>query len=321
MQLYESFGNFDKLDKSLFQDSNPMHMYKRVSPNSEVYVDKLKKEEGSDVAKHTWKYLTEVLLEDNSIAFIVIRSNKRQLLMVSHNASVTGRGDYILRWSDIGKELSYVKENVNDSSYFATSSDVTVRNKICKTVESFIHDFPNAKKNWDVIIVKTNDEKVEKYLDRRHSRENMELKPNDKEYKQYIRGFKDRLKERLVAYSESKLKNILSTGDMDAVLQERTKFAPSKLKIMDNIWALYNTQANIISDGSLMIHLTYKNPSSFNLGSTYNKLTYLHIRMRTVGTNIEITDIGMSGWSNAAITEDMLPLEKALLLYREYLDR
>jgi hypothetical protein len=51
MQLYESFGNFDKLDKSLFQGSNPMHMYKRVSPNSEVYVDKLKKEEGSDVSK------------------------------------------------------------------------------------------------------------------------------------------------------------------------------------------------------------------------------------------------------------------------------
>ena len=319
MQLYESFGNFDKLDKSLFQDSNPIHMYKRVSPNSEVYVDKLKKEEGSDVAKHTWKYLTEVLLEDNSIAFIVIRSNKRQLLMVSHNSSVTGRGDYILRWSDTGKELSYVKENVNDASYFATSSDVTVRNKICKTVESFIQDHPNAKKNWDVIIVKTNDEKVEKYLDRKRSRENMELKPNDKEYNQYIRGFKDKLKQRLVAYSESKLKNILSTGDMDAVLQERTKFAPSKLKIMDNIWALYNTHANVNSDGSLMIHLTYKNPSSYNLGSTYNKLMYLHIRMRTIGTNIEITDIGMSGWSNAAITEDMLPLEKALLLYKQYL--
>lgn len=318
MQLYESFGNFDKLDKSLFQDSNPMHMYKRVSPNSEVYVDKLKKEEGSDVAKHTWKYLTEVLLEDNSIAFIVIRSNKRQLLMVSHNSSVTGRGDYILRWSDIGKELSYVKENVNDASYFATSSDVTVRNKICKTVESFIQDHPNAKKNWDVIIVKTNDEKVDKYLERRHSRENMELKPNDNDYQQYIKGFQTRLKERLVAYSESKLKNILTTGDMDAVLQDRVKFAPEKLKIMQNIWTLYNSNANINRDGSLTIQLSYRNPSYFNMHGQYNSLKYLHIVMRSNGTNIQISQIGMSDWSNS-VSDGFMDLEKALLLYKQYL--
>lgn len=317
MYLFESFGNFDKLDKSFFNNENPMVKYKAISPNSEIYVDKLKKEEGSDVAKHTWKYLTDVLLEDRNIAFIVIRSNKRQLLMITHNSSVSGRSDYVMKWSTIGSELEYVKSTIS-SNMFITSSDVTVRNKICKTVEAFIKENPNAKKNWDVIIVKTNEEKVDKYLKRHKSREGMELKPNHTEYNKYINELKSKLKERLVAYSESKLKDILSSGDMNDVLNNRTIFALPKLKIFNNIWKLYNSYSNITSDGKLIAHVVYKNPSMFNLKSNEKDISYLHIDFISNGSKVEIRNIGTSNYSNST-SEDIISFEEFLEKYRKYL--
>lgn len=318
MELFESFGNLDKLDKSFFGSSNIMDMYKFITPESEIYVDKLKKEEDSEVSRHTWKYLTDVLLQDASVAFIIIRSNKRQLLLVAHNYSVTGTSDYILRWSDLAQSLDYVKENSSGGRY-TTSSDVSVRNKICKTVEAFINANPNAKKNWDIIVVKTSSNKINKAVDRKKSREGMEIKPNSKDYNDYIKSLKQKLSTRLVAYSESKLKNILSTNDLNKVLNDRVQFVLPKIKIFDTIWKLDNKSANVTSDGKLQCFMTYICPFPL-YGTAQIDLSYIHICMESQGTNMVLTDMFTSRYSRATVADDKIPFEEFLVQYKKYVD-
>lgn len=318
MELFESYGNLDKLDKSFFPN-NGLKDLKFVTPESEVYVDKLKKEEGSEVSRHTWRYLTDELLEDKSIAFIIIRSNKRQLLWVCHNSAVNNLSDYVLRWSDLAQRLDYVQENSSNGRY-STSSDVSVRNKICKTVEAFINANPNAKKNWDIIVVKTSSNKINKAVDRRKSREGMELKPNHKEYGEYIRSLKQSLSHRLIAYSESKLKNVLSTNDLNAVLDERVQFVLPKIKIYDTIWNLYTKSANVTSDGKLQCFMTYSCPYSL-YGTAYSHLSYIHIKMESQGTKMVVTDMCASRFSNYTMSDDTrISFEDFLINYKNYLD-
>lgn len=318
MELFESFGNLDKIDKSFFPN-NIMKDMKFITPDSEVYVDKLKKEEGSEVSRHTWKYLTDVLLEDKSIAFIIIRSNRRQLLMVCHNNAVSNYSDYVLRWSDLAQTLDYVKENSNNGRY-TTSSDVSVRNKICKTVEAFINANPNAKKNWDVIIVKTNSDKITKTVDRRKSREGMEIKPNSREYQEYMRSLKQDLGHRLVAYSESKLKNVLSTNDLNKVLDDRVQFVLPKIKIFDTIWKLDGKSANVTSEGKLQCFMSYHCPFSL-YGTPYVSLSYVHICMESSGTSMRLKDMYASRYSNYTLMDDdKMSFEEFLINYKKYLD-
>ena len=186
MLLNESFGNLDKLDKSFFtgkidlkRELSKYCTAYSISPNSNVYVDKLRPIEGDTESRHTWKYLTNVLLNDDSIAFIIIRSNKRQLLLVSGNDKVftfMSSDSYYLKWSDTAYSLEDVSSN-NPQSEIITSNDVSVRNKICKTVEAFIKEHSNAKRSWDIIVVGVDNEQKNKRLEREKSKENMEIKP------------------------------------------------------------------------------------------------------------------------------------------------
>lgn len=304
MLLNESFGNLDKLDKSFFDGRISLKgKTDYISPESEVYVDKLRPIEGSDQSRHTWKYLTDVLLQDKEVAFIIVRSNKRQLLLLSANRDVVSGiafDGFYLKWSDLGYNLKSEQYDVaanNPNSELITSNGVSVRNKICKTVETFINANPNAKKNWDVIVVKVDRNKKTKHNDRVTARTGMEIKPNNsEEYINYIRSLKRNLENRLVAYSESKLKNITSENDLNAVLEKRTSFFVPKIKLFNTIWKIYDTSTSITDDNNITGHAVYRNPYYSN--STYEDRDYnfLHLLFTINANDVKLSKI----WSNSA---------------------
>lgn len=308
MLLNESFGNLDKLDKSFFDGKISIKgTLNNISPNSEVYVDKLRPIEGSEESRHTWKYLTDVLLQDKDVAFVIVRSNKRQLLLLSANRRVVpsvGTDGFYLKWSDLGYNLKSEQYDVaanNPNSEMTTSNGVSVRNKICKTVETFINSNANARKNWDVIVVKA-DYNISNIQDERQkSRENMEVKPSNASYSQYVKyisNLKNDLATRLVAYSESKLKNITSENDLKDVLNKRTSFFVPKIKIFNTIWQLYDTNTMINSDNNITGYAAYRNPNYGNTTYEDRQYDYLHLAFRISANEVKLEKI----WANSSMS-------------------
>ena len=315
MELFESYGNLNKIHKSLL-NTILFNSRTKITPDSEVYVDKLKSDD-PNVRKHTWKYLTDVLLEDPSIYSIIIRSNKRQLLMIKKQSG----GDYMLHWSDIGADLPYVQSELNGSTTYNTHNDVAVRNKISKTVESFINSNPNAKKNWDVLIIKVDDKKEEKQKGRKESRFGMEYKPQNgtNAYINYINDLKSNLTQRLIKYSESKLLNIQNNEDMVKFINNRNKFVPQKIKILNNIWLLEDSSSNIYK-GDLEIIITYKNPFyEMHNDGKYGDTKYLKVALLSNGRQVELKKIGFTHY-NSYNTHDMISFDEGIEKIIEYIN-
>lgn len=268
LELYEARGNIDKINASLLNNHAQLKKMVSVSPESEVYVDKLKDGEG----KHTWKYVTNTIVTDESVAYVVVRSNKRQLMVISHDPDIVGEQDkYLIVWSQIALNIPEVKELTRNRDYIITSSDVNVQTKFYKTVASFV-EYYKAKRNWDIIIVKKDKTLKDKRQNRLDSRTGMEIKPvkptaninNDAIRKQrdvynmYISGLKNNLADRLKKYSESRLSNISNIEDLKADLKNRQALAPKKLKIGGFVYNYSDMSNDGMDNNKVKLSFMYK---------------------------------------------------------------
>ena len=185
MLLFENLNELHKIDRSILNQLisytssksklAALYSYFNMSQNSKIYIDTLKRSElGKSI--HTWKYATEAVLEKDDVAGIILRSNKRQLLGIFKRGSV-----YKLFPSETAVDLSNFS-NANMSRYNSeTSSLISVRNKMAALVKAFLEDHPNAKKNWDIMIVMKDNTIDKTKEDRANAIQGMEIKQKQQE--------------------------------------------------------------------------------------------------------------------------------------------
>ena len=268
LELYEARGNIDKINASLLANHEKLNKMVSVSPESEVYVDKLRDGEG----KHTWKYVTNTLVTDETVAYVVVRSNKRQLMVISHDPAIVGEeGKYLLVWSQTALNIPEVKELTRERDFIITSSDVNVQTKFYKTVSAFV-EYYKGKRNWDVIVVKkdlTLKDKKQKRIDDRTGMEIKPIKPgadtnNDAirkqrdTYNMYIGGLQNNLKDRLKKYSESRLSNVSNVEDLKTDLKNRQALAPKKLKIGGLVYNYSDMSNDGMDNNKVKLSFMYK---------------------------------------------------------------
>lgn len=288
MLLFENLNELHKIDRSILNQLisytssksklAALYSYFNMSQNSKIYIDTLKRSENGK-SIHTWKYATEAVLEKDDVAGIILRSNKRQLLGIFKRGSV-----YKLFPSETAVDLSNFS-NANMSRYNSeTSSLISVRNKMAALVKAFLEDHPNAKKNWDIMIVMKDNTIDKTKEDRANAIQGMEIKPKQKEqYKQYIQGLKDNLSKRLEIYVNSKLKNITQLSELQDVMNNNPNIFVKKIKIAGLIYVLDDMSASI-SRGreSFEAVATYKIQNPPSSPSTDYYYTFYEVKTLTI---------------------------------------
>lgn len=328
LELYEARGNIDKINASLLANHNNLDKMISVSPNSEVYIDKLRDGEG----KHTWKYVTNTIVTDDSVAYVVVRSNKRQLMVISHDKDIVGELDkYLIVWSQIALNIPEVKELTRNRNFIITSSDINVQTKFYKTVSAFV-EFYKGKRNWDIIVVKKDKTLKDKRQNRLDSRNNMEIKPvkptanlnNDvirkqrDVYNMYISGLKNNLADRLKKYSESKLSNINNLEELNAALNQRKLLTPKKIKISGLIYNFYEVSNTNSLRGEVQFKVKYRldvTSKMKNLSAPINPIKAFIYDVSTGYNTTTISDLGFATdtWSHS----DRITFEEGLKYIKE----
>lgn len=295
LELYEARGNLDKINSSILLNTK-FNFKNAISPESDVYVDKLRGEKGT----HTWANVTDNIVMQPDVAFVVVRSNKRQLLLISHNEKITNdNGKYLLVWSDIAMSVDSISELTNDRDMIITSSNINVQSKMWKTVENYINA-TNGRKNWDIIVVKIDKNLEPKREERKKAKQGVEIKPSDKNnYSNYINRLKDNLTLRLKQFSESKLFNIQSEEDFrNLVSNEDAGLFPKKIKIANIVYKYYSlnntrTVSNDSGNNIVRIQVIYViNDYRSDLTNLVKSIVYtLEIR---AAHDVKITDVYFS---------------------------
>ena len=150
-ELYESRGNLDKIESSLLLVNSDIKKMKGLSPSSHVEIDTLKGK--PEEHKHTWANVVNNILTDKSIAFIVVRSNKRQLMLMSRDQDYVNSSDKcLIIWSNYALSIPAINEIAGGNEYIVTASLNNAQSKMCKTVVAYV-DHIKGKKNWDIIKV------------------------------------------------------------------------------------------------------------------------------------------------------------------------
>lgn len=260
LELYEARGNIDKISASLLANHEQLKKMTSVSPESEVYIDKLKDGEG----KHTWKYVTNTIVPDESVAYVVVRSNKRQLMAISHDPAIVGQNDkYLIVWSQIALSIPEVAELTRDRDFIVTSSDINVQTKFYKTVAAFVEHF-KGKRNWDIIVVKKDLTLKDKRTSREESRKGMEIKPSTRtlgpaaqKYYDYIEGLKKDLKKRLKVYSDSRLVDVTKPEELNIALERKQMITPKKIKLGGLIYIFDDSNMRTQDSGLTVINVKY----------------------------------------------------------------
>ena len=205
MILTENYGNLNRLDSSFFytNENKPIELdmkrTTKISPNSEVIIDK-------NFRPHSASGIVNSLDDENNAA-IILRIFNRQLLLI------TREDIYYSSWDSNKYALAltpYLMNLIPDLSYHR----VTYANNK-KYVESFIKKIFEAygnkfgkKVKWDVIIVKSDEKAKKEIIDKRASDiENVEVKPNESKYKDFIEGLKKKWQEKCKKYIETHLPN------------------------------------------------------------------------------------------------------------------
>lgn len=312
MILLEDLKELHKIDMSILKKfmidaaytSAPMNEkvkkvldYYKITSDSKIYVEPLKAPGGSGEKRHTWKYATEQILMNDDVAGIVLRSNKRQLMGIFKK-----NGYFYYAFSD----MVYNLENSSDyyeSSVSSTGSLTSVRNKMAKVVKSFLETYPNAKKNWDIIVINKDTSFDEKRTSRFNARKGMEYKPQDKEnYENYIKNLKSNLADRLVAYINKKIPDTSTQEQLDALFKGASDIFVKKIKIVGFIYELVDTSSDISrSNKRFNVICTYRPTlDPYNKAYSYSRYSYNNARQlvvtyKTVGKSIEVSDIRFDG--------------------------
>lgn len=304
MLLNEYYGNLEMIDKSLFKHLKDK-VGTRLAPTTEIKHDLLKKDEETGTVRKTWKYVTDVILSDSKVLGIIIRSNHRQLMMVVKNTRDTS---YTTYWSDIGQTLQFYKDNINMPNGKYSSNLTVVRHDISKTVEGFIIEHPNARKNWDIIIISNDKTDLDYKKSTRSDRKiGIVPRPDDKvNYNSYIQKLHNQLQERLLAYSESKLQNLQTREDLINLIKSNPKsLVMNKFKLLNGIWTILDVKTSN-PNNEVYIVVTYqlnynnRNYKSIPTYELFNGMPYLMVKYRVEGIGgltIESIGFGRSSYT------------------------
>lgn len=299
-ELYEARGNLDKIESSLLLVNSDIKKMKGLSPNSHVEIDTLKGK--PEEHKHTWANVVNNILTDKSIAFIVVRSNKRQLMLMSRDQDYVNSSDKcLIIWSNYALSIPAINEVADGNEYIVTASLNNAQSKMCKTVVAYV-DHIKGKKNWDIIKVYKDETLGVLKQDREESRKGMEIKPNgtfmtnarikhgsvkdkqQRDYRNYIDSLHDNLKERLKAFIEKRLVNVNSKEDLQQNLKDNNTLAPKKIKIAGLIYNYDGiSSTNLDPKRNLTIGLQYD--ISDGRGLQNPNIRYLMIKLLIQGVN------------------------------------
>lgn len=272
LELYEARGNLDKINSSILLN-NKLKLT-AVSPNSEVYVDKLRN--GQNI--HTWANVTDNIVMQPNVAFVVVRSNKRQLLLISHNKDIVGdEGRYMLVWSDIAMAIDSISELTNGRDMILTSNNINVQHKMWKTVDEYVNN-TKGRKNWDIIVVKVDETLPKTRENRKNAKMNREIKPSEGrgEYASYISKLQVDLQTRLKKYSESKLTNIQDENQFrDFINSSAETLFPKKIKIANTIYNYSRTEHEVAHRGNNPEVVIYSVYAMDNYNTDLSQLKYL----------------------------------------------
>ena len=258
---YRSANMKDKM-KEMFRSFD-------VGNNSKIYVEPLKNEAGAAEKKHTWKYATEHLLTRDDVAGLFLRSNRRQLFGVLKKG-----GDYYYAFSDVVEDLQG-SGDFYERSVYRTGSLLSIRNKMSKTVKAFLETYPNAKKNWDVIVILKDTTIQQRRNDRFQARQNMEYKPQDKQnYENYIKILKDNLSVRLTKYVNSKVPNNITQEELSNLLTNAPNIFVKKIKLAGFIYELTDTSSDISRSREKFEVICTYTPTVDPYGNPYNYNRY-----------------------------------------------
>ena len=271
--------------------------YYKITADSKIYVEPLKAPAGSGEKRHTWKYATEQVLMNDDVAGIILRSNKRQLMGIFKR-----NGYYYYAFADMAENLNNSSEYY-ENSVSNTGSLISIRNKMSKVVKSFIETYPNAKKNWDIIVINKDESFSEKRTSRFNTRKGMEYKPQDKEnYENYIKILKDNLATRLVQYVNSKIPDTATEEQLKDIITNAPNIFVKKLKIVGFIYELVDTSADISRGNERFNIICTYDPKVAPNGERYSYSRYsysgarrLTITYNTIGKEIKLGDIKFDG--------------------------
>ena len=323
LELYEARGNIDKISASLLANHEQLKKMTSVSPESEVYIDKLKDGEG----KHTWKYVTNTIVTDESVAYVVVRSNKRQLMAISHDPAIVGQDDkYLIVWSQIALSIPEVSELTRDREFIVTSSDVNVQTKFFKTVAAFVEHF-KGKRNWDIIVVKKDLTLKDKRASREEARKGMEIKPSTRtlgpaaqKYYDYIEGLKKDLKRRLKIYSDSRLVNVTNPQELNTALERKQMITPKKIKLGGLIYRFEDSSIRVSDSGQTTIRAKYDIDMNDKITSL-NKNMWQPFRIfyYTIKVNFNKTEISDMIFKSGSYSGDLtMTFEEGLLKIKQF---
>lgn len=309
MLLFEDLQDLHKIDMNLLQKFFTEASYTRanlkekmeslyrtfgIGNNSKIYIEPLKNQvvDGNLERRHTWKYATENVLDKEDVAGFIVRSNKRQLFAVFKRS-----GDYYYAYNDLVEDLNGANDFFEKSVY-RTGAITSIRNKMSKVVKAFIETYPNAKKNWDLLVIEKDKNVEQKRTDRFAARKNMEYKPHDKEYGDYIRTLKNNLSIRLEKFINDKLPNNITPEQLKELVTNASNIFVKKIKIAGFVYSLTDTSSDISrSIEKLDIICTYT-PSIDPFGNAYNYSRYgndnidkLRIVYETVGKEIRVKEL------------------------------
>ena len=314
MILLEDLNELNKINRSILKsiafsyNDKPMDIDKimsryGISNNSKVYINTLKdKVDGKSI--HTWKHVTDVILADANVAGVILRSNKRQLLGIFKNKN---NSRYILYPSEILRDIPKFYDTIGISDGQETSSDVSVRNKMAGVVKLFIETYPNAKKNWDILVISKDTSAEEKRAPRATSREGREVKPSEKYYSDYIESLKKNLKLRLEKYINSKIPNIENKEVLKQFLAEKNTLWVRKLKIFNTVYVLedvdrYDTS---VERGTMKVKAEYRisfpGKGKYEYPYAYSDVSNFFIIYELNGLSLEIS--GMNFGSRVSFEE------------------
>lgn len=311
MILLEDMNELHKIDNTILSkfvssssragrpnDLSNLNNYFGISNNSKIYVDTLKRtENGRSI--HTWKYVTEVILQKPEVAGVIVRSNKRQLLCI-----LKRNGHYTLYGSDYAEELPAYRDTGLSSYGTDTSSLISVRNKMAALVKGFIEAHPKAKKNWDIMIIMKDNTIQDLQRKRIETKKDVELKPNEKGYSEYIKNLKDNLAVRLEKYVNDKMKNVQTLDELRDYINADSGIFVKKIKILGLIYELDDMSSNISRSNQqfdAVARYRIKQPVGVVGAPDYyyylSEARRLRIRYALTGRQMKLTDIDFDGYS------------------------
>jgi hypothetical protein len=288
MLLNEDYGNLNKINGSLLAKIKH-RVGEKLTPTTEVEIDKLAKDEETGQVRKTWMYATEQILDRSDVLGIVVRSNKRQLMLIIKNGY-----NYDIYWSDICENLDFIKNTQNGMMQTVAVNLPSIRRYMENTVRGFIEAHEKAKKNWDIMVIKDDMLNIHtKQQDRKNKQKGIIPLPRDEQkYKTFVNQLQQGLKQRLVAYSNNKLTNSSTKEELfEFIKNYSSSLVFQKIKVLGGVWELNDASSSLSNNSkNITIYVRYSLDFRTNaeIYDIFNHYVYMVIEYETDGLNSNI---------------------------------